>query len=69
MDNRATEHPYPRTTDPASRKTSDLNNGVLTVTIRSSTKILVQVGQSNSGGYFAPLEMELIASILENSTA
>ena len=69
MDNRATEHPYPRSTDPASRKTSDLNDGILAVTIRSTTKILVQVGASNSGGYFAPLEMELIASILENSTA
>ena len=69
MDNRATEHPYPRSTDPASRKTSDLNDGILAVTIRSATKILIQVGASNSGGYFAPLEMELIASILENSTA
>ena len=69
MDNRATEHPYPRSTDPASTNTSDLNNGVLAVTIRSTTKILVQVGPSNSGGFFAPLEMELIASILENSTA
>ena len=69
MDNRATEHPYPRSTDPASTNTSDLNNGVLPVTIRSTTKILVQVGPSNSGGFFAPLEMELIASILENSTA
>ena len=69
MDNRATEHPYPRSTDPASRKTSGLNNGILSVSIKSTTKILVQVGSSNSGGYFAPLEMELIASILENSTA
>ena len=69
MDNRATEHPYPRPTDPASRKTSGLNNGILGVTIRSTTKLLVQVGPSNSGGYFAPLEMELIASILQNSTA
>ena len=69
MDNRATEHPYPRSTDPASRKTSGLNNGILSVSIKSTTKVLVQVGPSNSGGYFAPLEMELIASILENSTA
>ena len=69
MDNRATEHPYPRSTDPASTNTSDLSNGVLGVSIRSATKILVQVGSSNSGGFFAPLEMELIASILENSTA
>ena len=69
MDNRATEHPYPRSTDPASTNTSDLSNGVLAVSIKSTTKILVQVGASNSGGFFAPLEMELIASILENSTA
>ena len=62
MDNRATEHAYPRPTDPAS--------GVnLTVTIFSSTQLRVNVGASASGGFFAPLEMELIASILENSTA
>ena len=62
MDNRATEHSYPRSTDPA----SGTNLGV---TIFSTTQIRVNVGASASGGFFAPLEMELIASILENSTA
>ena len=62
MDNRATEHAYPRSTDPAS--------GVnLTVSFFSTTQIRVNVGASASGGFFAPLQMELIASILENSTA
>ena len=69
MDNRATEHAYPRSTDPASTNTSDLNNGVLPISIYSSTQVRVQVGESNSGGFFAPLQMELIASILENSTS
>ena len=62
MDNRATEHAYPRPTDPASKVN-------LTVTIYSPTQLRVNVGESASGGFFAPLEMELIASILENSTA
>ena len=62
MDNRATEHAYPRPTDPASKAN-------LTVTIFSTTQLRVNVGASASGGFFAPLEMELIASILENSTA
>ena len=69
MDNRATEHAYPRSTDPASVNTSDLNNGVLSVSIYSTTQIRVNVGASASGGFFAPLQMELIASILENSTS
>ena len=69
MDNRATEHAYPRSTDPASTNTSDFNNGVLPISIYSSTQVRVQVGESNSGGFFAPLQMELIASILENSTS
>jgi len=63
MDNRATEHAYPRKTDPAAPR------GDLTVSIVSTDKFRVNVGQSLSGGFFAPLEMELIASILENSTA
>ena len=63
MDNRATEHGYPRKTDPAAPR------GDLTVSIVSTDKFRVNVGESLSGGFFAPLEMELIASILENSTA
>ena len=62
MDNRATEHAYPRSTDPASKVN-------LSVTVFSTTQLRVNVGASASGGFFAPLEMELIASILENSTA
>ena len=69
MDNRATEHAYPRSTDPASINTSDLNKGVLSVSIYSTTQIRVNVNPSSSGGFFAPLQMELIASILENSTS
>ena len=63
MDNRATEHAYPRKTDPAAPR------GDLTVSIVSTDKFRVNVGESLSGGFFAPLQMELIASILENSTA
>ena len=63
MDNRATEHAYPRKTDPAAPRVD------LTVSIVSTDKFRVNVGQSLSGGFFAPLQMELIASILENSTA
>ena len=69
MDNRATEHAYPRSTDPASTSNSQNNNGVLSISFVANDKFRVNVGQSLSGGFFAPLEMELIASILENSTA
>ena len=69
MDNRATEHAYPRSTDPASTNTSNLNNGVLSVSTAGLNGIRVNVGESLSGGFFAPLQMELIASILENSTS
>ena len=62
MDNRATEHFYPRSTDPAAKSE-------LTLTRQGFTRIRVNVGKRLSGGYVAPLEMELIASILENSTS
>ena len=62
MDNRATEHAYPRSTDPAS-------GANLVVSFFSTTQVRVNVGASASGGFFAPLQMELIASILENSTS
>tara|TARA_S200000501_G_scaffold83137_1_gene75276 strand:+ start:12468 stop:13502 length:1035 start_codon:yes stop_codon:yes gene_type:complete len=62
MDNRATEHAYPRSTDPASGQT-------LTISTVGLNGIRVNVGASLSGGFFAPLQMELIASILENSTS
>ena len=62
MDNRATEHAYPRSTDPAS-------NAELVISTTGANSFRVNVGASLSGGFFAPLEMELIASVLENSTA
>ena len=62
MDERATEHFYPRITDPAAKSE-------LSLTRQGSTRIRINVGESLSGGYVAPLEMELIASILENSTS
>ena len=62
MDNRNTEHFYPRITDPAAKSE-------LTLTRQGSRRIRINVGKSLSGGYVAPLEMELIASILENSTS
>ena len=61
MDNHYTEHPYPRPTDPAS-------GAALSMAVAgTNSSIRVNVGKSYSGGYFAPVEMEFIASILENS--
>ena len=62
MDNRKYRAFYPRITDPAAKSE-------LTLTRQGTTRIRVNVGKSLSGGYVAPLEMELIASILENSTS
>tara|TARA_R100000734_G_C3311066_1_gene101885 strand:- start:13 stop:1716 length:1704 start_codon:yes stop_codon:yes gene_type:complete len=70
MDNRETEHSYPRVTDPASGVDLTISGGAATSTNHfSTTQFVVNVGPSYSGGFFAPLEMELVASILENSTA
>ena len=70
MDNRETEHAYPRVTDPASGAELTIGGGNATSTNHlTTTQFVVNVGPSYSGGFFAPLEMELIASILENSTA
>ena len=70
MDNRETEHSYPRVTDPASGVDLTIGGGTATSTDHfSATQFVVNVGPSYSGGFFAPLEMELVASILENSTA
>ena len=70
MDNRETEHSYPRVTDPASGAELTVGGGTATSTNHlTTTQFVVNVGPSYSGGYIAPLEMELIASILENSTA
>ena len=75
MDDRNSEHPYPRKTDPAAptpRSSSvDPKNlgGDLSITKQGDNGLLVNVYPSLSGGFIAPLEMELIASILENSTS
>ncbi len=75
MDDRNSEHPYPRKTDPAAptpRSSSvDPKNlgGDLSLTKQGDNGFIVNVYPSLSGGFIAPLEMELIASILENSTA
>ena len=68
MDNYLTDHPYPRPTDPASTSNSQLNNGVLTISNATTDTFEVNVGVSPSGGRVGPLQMELIMSILENST-
>ena len=60
MDNYLTDHPYPRPTDPAS-------NSNLTVANKTTNTFEVNVGVSPSGGQVAPLQMEIIMSILENS--
>ena len=60
MDNHFTEHPYPRSGDPA-------YNTDLPMTIGGTGKIRVDVGKSHSGGFVAPLQMEFTASVLENS--
>ena len=60
MDNHFTEHPYPRSGDPA-------YNSDLSMTVGGTGKIRVNVGPSHSGGFVAPLQMEFTASVLENS--
>ena len=63
MDNRETEHSYPRVTDPASDAELAVTGGAQN-NYNTPKTFVVNVGESYSGGYFAPLEMELIASIL-----
>ena len=62
---------YPRSTDPASKSNSELNNGLLGVTtiVGSPNVFTVNVGVTTTGGLVGPLQMEFICSILENSTA
>ena len=62
MDNHMTEHSYPRATDPVS--------GVNTSITRADyNTISAFVGVNTAGGLVAPLQMEFLASILENSNA
>jgi len=69
MDNRETEHAYPRVTDPASDNELTISNGATGNSYLTANTFVVNVSPSYSGGFFAPLQMELIASILENSSA
>ena len=62
MDNNLTEHTYPRTTDPA-------HNTALSITEADCNSVSVNVGVTSAGGQAAPLQMEFLASILENSNA
>ena len=62
QDGFGSEHSYPRSTDPA----SGANLGIIEADPNSIT---VNVGISTAGGLVAPLQMEFLASILENSNA
>ena len=69
QDNYFKEKKYPRTTDPAHFNPSNANNGgVLGITTNSTTSFSVNIGVQTGGGLVGPLQMELIMSILENST-
>lgn len=61
QDNNSTEHAYPRPTDPA-------YGASLTISSVTTDTITVNVGVSTAGGLVAPLQMEFLASILENTT-
>ena len=65
QDNFFKEKAYPRTTDPAHFGSS---SDALTVTALTDTTFTVGVGAQIGGGLVGPLQMELICSILENST-
>ena len=62
QDGNATEHGYPRTGDPAYNTNLNIIEGDV-------DNIKVNVGISTAGGLVAPLQMEFLASILENSNA
>ena len=71
-DGGATVHKYPRTTDPAYNKDLVINTvsgTTVTVNVGRVNQFSVHAGVSTSGGLVGPLQMELICSILENSTA
>ena len=62
MDNNGSEHAYPRSTDPAS-------GTALIPSATTTNSITVNVGMTTAGGQVAPLQLEFIGSILENSSA
>ena len=61
MDGNATEHSYPRFSDP-------YHNIAVGIGTTTSDSLTVHVGKSPSGGMVGPLQMEFIGSILENNT-
>ena len=62
QDGNNSEHAYPRVGDPA-------HNVDLYLIEATANTISVNVGISTQGGLVAPLQMEFVASILENSNA
>jgi len=69
-----TEHVYPRITDPVYNKDIAITsvsqgNGTITVNVGKANEFSVNVGVSTAGGLVGPLQMEMVCSILENSTA
>ena len=61
QDNYATEHKYPRPSDPVYGDTLGIDVGGVNT-------ISTYVGVSTAGGMVGPLQMEFLCSILENST-
>ena len=62
MDNNKSEHSYPRTTDRIA--------GIATPIVEADdSNIAIYVGVTTAGGFVGPLQMEFMASILENSNA
>ena len=69
-----TNHDYPRVTDPVYNKDIAITsvsqgNGTITVNVGKANEFSVNVGVSTAGGLVGPLQMEMVCSILENSTA
>jgi len=69
-----TNHDYPRVTDPVYNKNIDIagvtqGSGTVTVNVGKVNEFSVHVGVSTAGGLVGPLQMEMVCSILENSTA
>ena len=62
------EHSYPRASDPLWNGALS-GSGTTSITRANYDTIAAYVGVSTAGGLVAPLQMEFIASILENSNA
>ena len=72
MDGNSSTKTYPRTTDPVYNKNIPIKSHSspnITVDVGKVNQFSVHVGVSTAGGLVGPLQMELICSILENSTA